>query len=182
MRLFVAVDVPEKIQERIERDVVGGLRDALASAKWTRSEGRHLTLRFLGNVDDDRVDEIGEALRSSLSSSRGFEAAFEELGGFPTLRRPRVLWVGIGRGREELVELASAVEDALQPLGFGGEDRPFHPHFTLARFPATRVIESMPEVSVPAESFAVDGVVLFRSLLHPKGARYTALTRVGLHG
>lgn len=181
MRLFVAVDVPDLIKEEIEGSVVEPLRDVVEGARWTRPEGRHLTLKFLGYVDDDRVDEVSSALET-VARTAAFDAAFEELGGFPNLRRPRVLWVGIGDGRHELGDLAAAVDTCLEPLGFAREERPFHPHFTLARFPKPRVIAEFPKPPVPSEPFRVEEVILFRSQLHPKGARYTPLTRVGLQG
>jgi 2'-5' RNA ligase len=182
VRLFVAVDVPEGLKEAIESDVVGPMRDAVPGARWTRPEGRHLTLKFLGNVDDERVDEIAEVLRSAAAHHARFRASFVEVGGFPTLRRPRVLWVGVGEGGEPMAALAADLESALEPLGFDPEGRPFHGHFTLARFPRPRVIESPPAVVVPEERFDVGEFVLFRSQLHPKGARYTALERFPLTG
>lgn len=180
MRLFVAVDVPDVIKDAVERDIVTPLRDALPGARWSRPEGRHLTLKFLGEVPDERTGSVVGALEEAASTQAGFGAAFDHLGGFPNLRRPRVLWLGIGEGAGELATLAGAVEDVLQPLGFPGEDRPFRGHFTLARFPKPAMIPSMPTVDVPTASWRVDGLVLFRSQLHPKGARYTALERFPL--
>ncbi len=180
MRLFVAIDVPEEIKGSIETDVVVAMRDHVDGAKWTRREGRHLTLKFLGEVDDVRGDEIGDAIGSAASKHDRFDAAFGAVGGFPTLRRPRVLWVGIDMGAEAMVALASDVERALEPLGFPAEGRPFTAHLTLARFPRPRVIEELPSVDVPHDRFVVDGVTLFRSQLHPKGARYTALSHFAL--
>ena len=180
MRLFVAVDVPDEIKRSIEEDVVEPLRTYLTGARWTRPEGRHLTLKFLGNVADERVEEIVAALSEAAGRRAPVDAAFDELGGFPNLRRPRVLWLGIGPGNEGLASLAGSVEDALQPLGFPGEDRPFHAHFTLARFPKPSLIGEPPAVRVPDDLFAVPEIVLFRSQLHPKGARYTALERFPL--
>lgn len=180
MRLFVAVDVPDELRDAIETSVVEGLRDRVPGARWTRREGRHLTLAFLGNVDDERVEDIASALGSAASMHAPFDAAFEEIGGFPTLRRPRVLWIGIGAGAEPMSALASSVQDALVPLGFEREDRPFTAHLTLARFPKPRIIESFPEVTVQLNRFHVNEIVLFRSQLHPKGARYTALERMPL--
>jgi RNA 2',3'-cyclic 3'-phosphodiesterase len=178
LRLFVAVDVPDEIKSAIEEHVVDPLRGPLPGAKWTRPEGRHLTLKFLGYVEDDRAGEISAALEGARTLA--FEAAFGELGGFPNLRRPRVLWVGIERGRDDLVALAAGVEAALSPLGFETEDRPYHPHLTLARFPKPQFIGPLEAVDAPATSFMVGEVVLFRSQLHPKGARYTRVHRVGL--
>lgn len=180
MRLFVAVDVPEAIKQAIESDVVDVLRDRVPGARWTRPEGRHLTLKFLGNVDDDRVDEICEALASAAAGHSSFQACFEDVGGFPNLRRPRVLWVGIGEGAEPMGVLATDIEGALEGLGFEVEGRSFRGHLTLARFPRPHVIDELPNVVVPSASFGVAEVVLFQSQLHPKGARYTALRRYPL--
>ena len=182
MRLFVDVDVPEALKESIEDEVVASLRDGIAGARWTRPDGRHLTLKFLGNVADERVGEIAEAVGGSVRGHAPFAAAFSELGGFPNLRRPRVLWIGIGKGAEPMRALSDELERALEPLGFEPEGRPFHGHFTLARFPRPRIIENMPVVVVPDAAFDVAEVVLFRSQLHPKGARYTALERFPLTG
>ena len=182
MRLFVAVDVPEKIKHAIETDVVDRLRDGLPGARWTRPEGRHLTLKFLGNVDDQRLPEITGAVDSAAKGHESFSASFADIGGFPNLRRPRVLWVGIGEGTEPMAALAADLERELEPLGFESEGRPFRGHFTLARFAKPRIIDPLPEVSVPGEGFGVGEVVLFRSQLHPKGARYTALERFRLRG
>ena len=180
MRLFVAVDVPDAIKEAVERDVVRPLRDEVPGARWSRPEGRHLTLKFLGEVADERITGVGEALAEAASRHTGFDAAFAELGGFPNLRRPRVLWIGIGEGADALGALASDVEERLRPLGFPGEDRPFRGHLTLARFPTQRIVEAIPAVAVPGAAFRVDELILFRSQLHPKGARYTVLERFAL--
>ena len=180
MRLFVAVDVPDAIKDAIERQVVGPLRAALPGARWSRPEGRHLTLKFLGEVPDERVESVGAALSSAAARHERFDAGFDVVGGFPNVRRPRVLWVGIGEGSDALASLAADVEDVLQPLGFPGEDRPFRGHFTLARFPTPKIVRALPDVTVPDASFAVDEIVLFRSQLHPKGARYTVIQRFPL--
>ena len=179
MRLFVAVDVPDVIKDAIERDVVAELRDT-PGARWSGPEGRHLTLKFLGEVADELVGGAGAALSEAASRHVAFDAAFDVLGGFPNLRRPRVLWIGVGAGTEALAALAADVEATLEPLGFPREDRPFRGHFTLARFPQPQVVGSLPDLTVPSASFGVREVVLFRSQLHPKGARYTALERFPL--
>jgi 2'-5' RNA ligase len=178
--LFVAVDVPEPIKNAIETGVVGPLRERLTGAKWTRPEGRHLTLQFLGEVEDERVEGVTAALASAAARHEPFEAAFAELGGFPNPRRPRVLWLGIGEGADALAALVGDVRHALAPFGFENEDRPFRAHFTLARFPAPNVIEKLPPTAVPDDRFGVAELVLFRSQLHPKGARYTPLERLHL--
>ncbi|MEX2393750.1 MAG: RNA 2',3'-cyclic phosphodiesterase [Actinomycetota bacterium] len=178
MRLFVAIDVPEEIKASIESHVVEPLRSKVDGAKWTRPEGRHLTLSFLGEVEDAMIGDITATLRVAASRHEPFDAAFAELGGFPDLRRPRALWVGVGEGAEAMTALQSDVATSLEPLGFVREDRPFHPHFTLARFRRPRAIAALPSVHVSDTPFVVDTVVLFRSQLHPKGARYTVVERM----
>lgn len=181
MRLFVAVDVPDDIRDAIESEIVGELRHVVAGARWTRPEGRHLTLKFLGNVAEDRVEEIGRTLGDVAVRDASFEARFAGIGGFPNVRRPRVLWIGVEEGSAELSELARAVESGFEPLGFEPEGRAFHGHLTLARFPSPRAIE-LPDIDVRLRRFPVAEVVLFRSHLHPKGARYEALRRFALGG
>jgi RNA 2',3'-cyclic 3'-phosphodiesterase len=180
LRLFVAVDVPREIKEAIEKDVVDVLRPALQGPRWTRPEGRHLTLEFLGETPDERIPEIARVLRKAAKKNRPFETSFEEIGGFPTLRRPRVIWIGLGEGADQMRSLAADVNRELEPLGFDPESRPFTPHYTLARFARPRVIAEMADVVIPHTKFAVNEVVLFRSQLHPKGARYTALEQIPL--
>lgn len=179
MRLFVAIDIPDALKLRIESELVERLR-VIEGARWSRPEGRHLTLKFLGNVDDDRVDEVGAAIATASVRHAPFRVSFAEIGAFPNARRPRVLWVGLGEGAGETAAVAGDVERALEPLGFPSEGRPFRGHLTLARFPKPRVIETLPSVDVPADGFEVDAVVLYRSQLHRKGARYTALRRFPL--
>lgn len=174
MRLFVAVDIPGELRNAIESEVVEPLRGRVEGARWTRPEGRHLTLKFLGNVDDDRVGAIAEALRIAADGHVPFDASFGDLGGFPTSGRPRVLWIGVDRGAEQMSALAGAVESALEPLGFEPEGRPFRGHLTLARFPQPRRID-VPEVPVRLRAFPVREITLFQSRLHPKGARYMPL-------
>jgi 2'-5' RNA ligase len=179
VRLFVAIDVPEKVRDAIESDVVAPLRDHVPDARWTRPEGRHLTLKFLGNVVDDRVGGVSAAVASAAIGHQSFECALTVFGGFPNLGRPRVLWIGVGRGAAEAAALAGDVETALEPLGFAREGRPFRCHLTLARFREPRVVE-LPPVAVEAAGFVVEDVVLFESRLHPRGARYFAIERFPL--
>ncbi|HVE91018.1 MAG TPA: RNA 2',3'-cyclic phosphodiesterase [Actinomycetota bacterium] len=180
MRLFVAVDPPGDIKSALERDVVGPLRQELPAARWTRSDGRHLTLKFLGEVDDSRVAEVAGAVRDAARRHTPFDAAFDRIGGFPNLRRPRVVWVGIGPGAEPMSALAASVEEGLEDLGFEPEGRPFRPHLTLARFKVPDRVSELPDIAVPSDTFTVRGVVLFRSQLRREGTAYTPLDELPL--
>lgn len=181
MRLFVAIDVPQQLKDAIETDVVGALRPQLSGARWTRPEGRHLTLKFLGNVDEERVDEITDVMVTVAIRHEAFDANFAYPGVFPNHRRPRVLWLGLGGAAERVALLAADLDLALQPLGFEKETRGYSPHLTLARFhEQTSFDHEVLMFDAPPDMFRVDSITLFESKLHPKGARYSTVATAPL--
>ena len=113
--------------------IEGELAQVVPRLSWTAPGAMHLTLKFLGQVPEVRVDEIAAAVRSALFGVRPFEIEVSGLGGFPDVARPRVLWAGVGAGAPELARVAAAVDRALLPLGFPLEERGFTAHVTLAR-------------------------------------------------
>jgi 2'-5' RNA ligase len=174
MRLFLAVDLPTVLRERLAV-VQEELRRNSPGWRWVRPEGIHLTLRFLGEVDELRETACRPAWRDAVGRFRRFDLSVGDLGRFPARGRPRVLWVGVREEAEPtLPRLAEALEEAARGLGFAPETRPFHPHLTLARAAGRpRFVEPRPVA--PGMIVPVDEVVLFRSRLGPGGARYTAL-------
>src|SRR5689334_22356687 len=112
MRLFVAVEIEPAIRDRIN-EFVSGLRGKISGARWVRPEGLHITLKFLGNVSDDRRTTIENALRSARGKT--VILSLKQLGVFPHPSSPRVLWVGIEAG-PELEQLASAVDQQMAPI------------------------------------------------------------------
>jgi 2'-5' RNA ligase len=106
------------------------VREYAMDAKWARVEGLHVTLKFLGEVRDEKLSGIKAALAGVKSAK--FEVAFAGIGFFPNPKSPRVFWAGVKAGAE-LPQLAKSVDDALRPIGFQPEDKPYHPHLTLAR-------------------------------------------------
>lgn len=182
MRLFVAVEIAGTVGAALEAEVCGPLSETLPGARFTRPEGRHLTLKFLGETEDGRLGAVEAALGRAVDGHGPVELALGELGGFPNLRRPRVVWVGVAGATESLARLAGDVEAELAAVGFPREQRAFRPHLTLCRFRVPEQIGDLPVVDVPDEGFVVSEVVLFRSQLHPEGARYSALARFPLGG
>src|ERR1700745_1541462 len=130
MRLFVAIEISAEIRQRIN-EFVTRLQPRLSNARWVRPEGLHITLKFLGNVPDERRPVIEQALRR-IDAIR-FEVSVQRIGVFPNQRSPRVLWVGIESGLD-LPNLAKESDNVLASLGFEREKRAFTPHVTLARF------------------------------------------------
>ena len=180
MRLFVAVDLPDSLRAALARE-----RNRLKAAcgpgegvRWSRPEGLHLTLKFLGEVAAARLAEVSAA----LASTGGFEPFDVGAGGFgffPSARRPRVFWVGLD-APPALGELAARIESAMEPLGFARETRPFQPHLTLARFAGQRAQPAL-EAALSAAGganwgrFTVREYFLFESRLRPGGAEYSKL-------
>ncbi len=183
VRAFVAVDLPEDVEQAMGA-AVHSLRDArIEGLRAVRPEGVHLTLKFLGDVPESRVDEIGRAVSQAVAGHRQFEVSTGTFGAFPNTRRPQVLWVGIQGRLEPLMGLQAGVDAALGALGFPTETRPFHPHLTLARLDRRMSAEARRASLDALEStglsagkrIAVGSVSLVQSVLGRGGARYVRL-------
>ena len=179
IRSFIAIEVPQALKSRIG-ELQGELRRTDADVKWVRPEGNHLTLKFLGSIRQEDVEKISQAIAPVISACEPFEIRIHGMGGFPTSRNPRVVWVGLDRGKGEVHSLQQAIERKLAELSFPPENRPFSPHLTLGRVRSSRgkaalvqVLERHKEVEVG--NFRASEVFLFRSELKPSGAVYTKL-------
>jgi 2'-5' RNA ligase len=183
LRLFLASEIPDSHKRAIEK-AIQPLRLALPQARWVGRESWHLTLKFLGEVPEERFDDVVRIASREVAKAAPVETELTELGGFPNLRRPRVLWVGLEDPGEVFAKLSHALERSYGRRGFRKESRKLHPHVTLARLRTPTVIEESlaeaGEVRPKADPFPVDEVVLFRSYLSPKGARYEAIERFPL--
>lgn len=185
MRTFISIELPDEIKQGIAR-VQEQLRKAGASAGWTRPEGIHLTLKFLGEVPDAKVQEIMQALDGAVKGSGKLNLKVEGAGTFPNVKNPRVLWVGVTGDIEKLAALQASVEDAMERLDFEHETRKFSPHLTLARikFPKPRdnwqqIIEGIKDVKLGG--FEAGQVRLMKSELKREGAVYTEVGRIELN-
>ena len=184
MRLFIAIELPDEIKQGIAR-IQEQLRKAGASAGWTRPEGIHLTLKFLGEVPEAKAQQIVQALDAAAKGIGKLSLTVEGTGTFPNAKNPRVLWIGVAGDIEKLTALQAAVEDAMERLGFEREARKFSPHLTLARikFPKPRdnwqqVIEGIKDVKLGG--FEAGQVSLMKSELKREGAVYTEVGRAEL--
>ncbi len=124
-RLFIAIDFPDETREALANLCFG-----VPAAKWVSKDQLHLTLRFVGDADDDLFSQIQEALYDVNASQ--FSLTLKGVGYFPPHRKPNVLWVGI-EPSEELARLRDSIEALLEELGLQPEERKYHPHLTLAR-------------------------------------------------
>ena len=177
MRLFVAIELTNEIRSAVA-ELLGELRKAAPQAKWVRPENLHVTLKFLGRTEADKLQAIQNAL-GFLRSPEPTTLDFHDLGFFPSEKRPRVFWMGM-KTSSNLPPLAEAIDQAMHKFGFPLETRPFAPHLTLARFePSGLPVKLGPAVaqnsarnfgSLDAREFH-----LIESKLKPTGAEYTTL-------
>ena len=189
IRAFVAVELNAAAREAVGR-VMSDLRAAAGDGvRWVRPEGIHLTLKFLGDIDVDSAPAISTALDRCAASVSPFSLTLEGVGAFPNLRRPRVIWVGLGGALEPLTVLQQSVERELEALGFARERRAFTPHLTLGRVrdgASRQQIRALSEAVAGASvgrdvDIPVRELSLMKSDLRPTGAVYTRLhaARVG---
>lgn len=183
MRCFVAVEIPHTLRESL-RTLQARLRKTIDGARWVRPEGIHLTLRFLGEIDETMLATIGEALGEPVKrAGPPFSLLVSGIGYFPPQGRPRVMWVGLGNPVDDggalarMGTLQSSIEDAVRRAGMSPETKPFRPHLTLARFDDRKAPKPPkdPGMGVDLGALPIERVRLYRSLLKSTGAEYEVL-------
>jgi 2'-5' RNA ligase len=181
IRTFIAVDIPSQSKEKIAA-LQRELQAFPGRVSWTRAEGIHVTLKFLGNVEGNRIDAIAQAVSRAVAGKPRPKLRVSGTGAFPNWRNPRVLWVGLVDEGDMLRDIQAAVERELEGLGFPREERPFVPHLTLARVKVPASVSAMVahlrETRFEADPFEATEVLVMRSDLKPDGAEYTPLRRV----
>ncbi len=190
LRLFVALEPPDPVRRRLgslQGDLKRAAGRAAADVKWVAPENVHLTLQFLGAVPEERRAAVEIAVAETAAAAPPFHLDVHGTGAFPSGRRARVLWAGVGGEVAILAELAADLGRRLAPLGYPPEERPFSAHLTLGRSRDPRGLPGLAAALArcadgPAARWPVAEVVLFRSHLSPHGPRYEALARAALGG
>ena len=177
IRCFIALQLPPALVEHLKR-VSAQLQGLDLQGRFVRPESVHLTLKFLGDIEESRVDRFAARIEHCCQQCEAFELEAGGVGVFPNLKRPRVVWVGLRAGRE-LTELHRCLEDSLSQEGFEADQRPFHPHLTLLRLKsqrnAAKLASFIDRAAHQSLKFPVKEVHLFQSLLRPDGARHLKL-------
>ena len=182
MRMFVAMPLPAEARGKLA-DVVAGLANEPTPIRWVRTDGLHLTLKFLGEVAEQTTPSLIEALAPAANGTTALGVSTTEVGGFPTLLRARVVWVGL-KAPPGLELLAHRVELACAGLGFPLEERVFQPHVTLGRVEKGArlehgIVKRLGEVR-PELDFALESLVLYSSHPGAGGARYEPVASFSL--
>jgi len=187
IRAFVALELSPGLKDGI-LTLIDELRRAGVRASWSRAATLHLTLKFLGDVEEALLPDLVTALEAAAAEVPPFAFDTTLMGAFPSPARPRVVWLGV-ESSPGLHDLQEAVERELTPLGFPREKRRFHPHITLGRIRDAGVLSrdaSLPaliaKLPVPRGRTAVEELRLIRSTLSPQGARHETLEVIRLGG
>ena len=188
IRTFIAIHLSQDARRRLTETIRWMVSEVPSGVRWVDPEGIHLTLKFLGDIEPALVEDVLRAMEQAASGTLPFQVHLNGLGVFPNLRRPRVLWAGVGGDMDALGALQEKVEAAMEGLAFPRERRAFNPHLTLGRVRDTisamarqRVGGMVSQGSLDgADPWPVNAVHLMRSNLTPDGAVYTSLGSVSL--
>ena len=176
LRLFLAIDIPNSVRGKIT-EAQSFYKSLNLDATWVKPSNMHLTLKFLGNTQPDLITAIINRLAKIAHSSPPFSVTFGKVGVFPNVSRPRVLWVGLENGKDQLDSLKLRVENKIADLGFPmDKQKPVH-HLTLARIRSGKNMEGLKKALQSPQRFEIDpfevsSVQLIKSELTPKGSVY----------
>jgi RNA 2',3'-cyclic 3'-phosphodiesterase len=184
IRAFLAIELPDDLRSGLAQ-VQEELKRSRADVRWVAPGNIHLTLKFFGNVPDDEIDGLAQAAREAAAETAPLRLKATVAGAFPSPTAPRVVWLGLGGDLVPLTQLFYRLEKAFAALGYPPEGRAFNPHLTLGRVksPANRerlakMLAKLPPVDWPP--FEVKELILFQSVLSPKGSTYTPLQLIPL--
>lgn len=187
IRSFIAIELPDEVKQKLGEFEARLKSSQMPWVKWVDPNSIHLTLKFLGDIDIDKIDEITGAMQESARGVSPFSLEVKEVGVFPDIRRPRVAWVGLKGDLNKLLKLQKDLEANLEVLGFAPEGRDFTPHLTLARLqdratPDERLAfgKLIARSSFEAGNINVESISLMRSQLTRAGAIYTRISSVEL--
>lgn len=180
VRAFIAIQCPEELKKKLVE--VQKKISLFGKMKLVELENMHMTLKFLGDVDEKKIDAIADTL-DSISENRQFKLLLKGVGVFPGQSYVRVIWVGVDEGSDRVIEIQKRIDNGLVSHGFE-RDKRFHPHFTLARVKSidrSEIREFLQDnANTEFGSFQVTGIDLMESKLSPKGPIYSLIKSFGL--
>ena len=186
MRCFISISLPDEIKRGMLA-IQARLKTSGADVAWSRPEGMHLTLKFLGETEETSLPQIEAGMNRAVTVFDPFSVDVSGIGIFPDDRRPRVVWIGIKEKGDNLLRLQGDIEKGLEDIGFPREGRRFTPHITLGRIRSYKNISRLlnlieEDKDTELGRFEVLNVHLMKSELRPEGSVYTELYSVLLKG
>lgn len=187
MRIFIAIELPKEIKDTLAK-LQDKLKNTGADVKWIEPDNIHLTLKFLGEIDEQKLDKIKSILENIAKEQNQFYIRISSIGAFPKISSPRIIWAGIDKGNSETKEIVKLLEGKIEKIGIPKENRPFSSHITIARtrsgFNPDKLFEELKNFENNFEmkdtQFKVTKITLFKSTLTPKGPFYEALKEINL--
>lgn len=183
IRAFLAIDLPDSLRPKLAL-VQGELKKSNADVRWVPVGNIHVTLKFFGNVPDTEIEPLAQAAREMAEKQAPMELKVTVAGAFPSVRSPRVIWLGLGGDVIPLTQFYHRLEKAFGALGYPPEGRAFNPHLTLGRVRSpegrARLSRALENIVVDWPPFQVREIILFQSVLSPRGSTYTALQVISL--
>ena len=183
LRSFIALPALPTVQQAIA-EVQIKLKAVQADVKWELKDKFHITLVFLGNVEQSKLELLSATLTKSVQKFPSFTITYESIGAFPNREKPRVVWIGT-RSSQTVLDLQARAGRVCAEFGVPIEDRVFHPHITLGRVKETRNIvrltEAIKTITFEPIEMLCSEIVLMQSELHPSGSMYTILKSLPLH-
>lgn len=180
IRSFVAMKINEELKDRfLEFQKV--FSQTKMDVKWVERDNLHLTLKFLGNVSEEKIDTLKEALSKITQNTTSFDVDFSKVGCFPNINHPRVVWVGINNN-DNLNRLVDEVENELFNIGFKKEEREFKSHITLGRIKSSKNLNLLSQEIKKCDNMnfgrmKVGKIYLMKSTLTPTGPIYTIIEK-----
>jgi 2'-5' RNA ligase len=178
LRVFIAIELPDAVRAQVAR-LQEKLKEADADVKWVEPQLVHLTLKFLGEVDQDKLETLYGGVSEAIGEQSRFPMSLAGIGAFPSMRRVQVVWIGVFSGAEEATGLAERIEASLEKRGFESEKKKFAPHITIGRVRsfrnATRLVKLIEEIPFSSDEFSGAAVTVVKSELTPQGPVYSPL-------
>jgi 2'-5' RNA ligase len=187
MRAFIAIELPQEIKDSLSK-IQEQLKKAGGDVKWVLPKNIHLTLKFLGEIDNTKLNKINEIIEDVIKGKNSFQVRISSIGAFPKINFPRVIWIGIDKGDNETKTIANELEERIARVGIPREERPFSSHITIGRTKSTlnreRLVQNLQNLASNFGEenlvFTVKNITLFKSTLTPKGPIYEILKEASL--
>lgn len=184
LRLFVAINFNPKIQRSIKH-IQDHLGKTDCDVKWVKPKNIHITLKFLGNIEIQKIDVVKQALINHYQNTRSFKIELTQLGTFPNINHPRILWIGLKDSKQRLNQIVTLLQKALVKIGFEEDKKSFSPHITIGRMRSLKNInllsESISTYQAPKNlTQVITTIILYKSTLTSQGPIYESLYQITL--
>lgn len=185
IRSFIAIDTPLTIREQMA-ELQSKLKETGADVRWEPIEKFHATIKFLGNVDEKSLPKMITTIDHALKEFPPFTLTYTQLGCFPRVQQPRVIWIGCTNTDGTLQQIKETLDNVLLPFGFETEDRAFHPHVTLGRVKSLKniqfLIPMLQSLTFHSPAITCTAIMFMKSVLKPQGSEYSRIHTFDLNG